>query len=55
MDLPRLQISEAIEWLVDYDTWSMKAVQAGEAHADCGELIPHDEVVHRIESVLSTL
>jgi predicted transcriptional regulator len=48
-------VSEAVERLVDYDTWFMKAVQEGAVHADRGELLPHDEVVHRIEAVLSKL
>jgi predicted transcriptional regulator len=48
-------VSDAVERLVDYDTWFMKAVQEGEAHADRGELLPHDEVVNRIEVALSKL
>ena len=48
-------VSEAVERLVDYDAWFMKAVQDGEAYADRGELLSHEEVVDRVEAILSKL
>ncbi len=46
-------VSEAVERLVDYDTWFMKAVQEGQAYADRDELLLHDEVVQRVEAMLA--
>lgn len=45
-------VNEAVERLVDYDAWFMREVEHGIAQADAGELIPHEEVVARIESIL---
>jgi len=46
-------VSDAVERLVDYDTWFMKAVEEGERCADRGELIPHEDVVRRIDKNLN--
>jgi predicted transcriptional regulator len=48
-------VSDAVERLVDYDTWFMKAIEEGERSADQGELIPHEDVVRRIENLLQRL
>ena len=45
-------VNEAVERLVDYDAWFIRTVEHGIAQADAGELIPHKDVVARIESIL---
>lgn len=45
-------IQEAVERLLDYDTWFIQEVEKGLAQAARGELIDHDEVVKRIEKKL---
>jgi predicted transcriptional regulator len=43
---------EAIERFVDYDEWFVREVDQGIASADNGELLPHEEVVARVEKLL---
>ena len=45
-------VSEAVERVVDYDAWFVRSVEHAIAQADAGDLIPHEEVVARIESIL---
>lgn len=42
-------VQEAVERLVGYDEWFLRAVDKGTAQADRGELLDHDEVVARLE------
>ncbi|HEX4603722.1 MAG TPA: hypothetical protein VH724_06995 [Candidatus Angelobacter sp.] len=45
-------IQEAVDRLLDHDTWFIQEVEKGQAQAAKGELIDHDEVVSRIEKRL---
>lgn len=45
-------ITEAVERVVDYDAWFIRAVEHGIAQADAGALIPHEDVVTRIEALV---
>jgi len=45
-------VQEAVDRLLDYDSWFIKQVERGLAQAERGELIEHDEVVRRIEKRL---
>jgi len=45
-------IQEAVDRLLDYDSWFRDEVAKGQAQAARGELIDHEEVVQRIESRL---
>jgi len=45
-------VQEAVDRLLDYDSWFIKEVERGLAQAERGELIEHDEVVRRIEKRL---
>jgi predicted transcriptional regulator len=43
---------EAIERFVDYDEWFIREVEKGLASADRGELVTHEQVGERLETVL---
>ena len=43
-------VNEAVERLVDYDTWFMGEVKKGLAAADRGEFIDHEEIGKTIDS-----
>lgn len=45
-------IQEAVDRLLDYDTWFVQEVEKGLSQAAKGDLIEHDEVVARIEKRL---
>lgn len=45
-------LQEAVDRLLDYDTWFIQEVEKGLAQAARGELIEHEEVVARIEKRL---
>jgi predicted transcriptional regulator len=47
-------VEEAVERLLDYDTWFDLEVERGLGQAARGELIDHDEVVKRVEARLRT-
>ena len=45
-------VQEAVDRLLDHDTWFIQEVEKGLSQADKGDLIEHDEVVARIEKRL---
>jgi predicted transcriptional regulator len=45
-------IQEAVDRLLDHDSWFIQEVEKGQAQAAQGVLIDHDEVVARIEKRL---
>jgi predicted transcriptional regulator len=45
-------IQEAVDRLLDHDTWFVQEVEKGQSQAAKGDLIEHDEVVARIEKRL---
>ncbi len=45
-------IQEAVDCLLDHDSWFIQEVEKGQAQAAKGDLIEHDEVVARIEKRL---
>lgn len=45
--------SEAIERFVDYDEWFIREVEKGVTAAERGELLTHQEVGTRLESLLA--
>jgi predicted transcriptional regulator len=45
-------IREAVDRLLEHDSWFRQEVEKGQAQAARGELIDHDEVVKRIEKRL---
>jgi predicted transcriptional regulator len=45
-------IQEAVDRLLDHDSWFIQEVEKGQAQAAKGDLIEHDEVVARIEKRL---
>jgi predicted transcriptional regulator len=45
-------IQEAVDRLLDHDSWFIQEVEKGQAQATQGHLIDHDEVVARIEKRL---
>jgi predicted transcriptional regulator len=47
-------VEEAVDRLLDYDTWFSREVEKGLDQAAHGQLIDHDEVVRRIEARLQT-
>ncbi|HEY2116044.1 MAG TPA: hypothetical protein VGJ51_13190 [Candidatus Angelobacter sp.] len=42
-------VQEAVDRLLDHDTWFVREVEKGQLQAAQGDLIEHDEVVARIE------
>ncbi len=46
-------VHEAVERLVGYDEWFLRQVEIGLAQADRGELLEHEEVVARMEDLIS--
>ena len=42
-------VQEAVDRLLDHDTWFIREVEKGQLQAAKGDLIEHDEVVARIE------
>jgi predicted transcriptional regulator len=42
-------IQEAVDHLLDHDTWFVQEVEKGQSQAAKGNLIEHDEVVARME------
>jgi predicted transcriptional regulator len=42
-------VQEAVDRLLDHDTWSNSEVEKGQLQAAEGKLIEHDELVARIE------
>lgn len=47
-------VSEAVDRMIEFDARFIDAVEAGRAAARRGELIDHDEVVARIESMFQS-
>jgi predicted transcriptional regulator len=45
-------VQEAVDRLLDHDTWFIREVEKGQMQAAKGDLIEHDEVVARIEGRL---
>jgi len=45
-------VQEAVDRLLDHDTWFVQEVEKGQSQAAKGNLIEHDEVVARIEKRL---
>jgi predicted transcriptional regulator len=45
-------IQEAVDRLLDHDTWFVQEVEKGQSQAARGDLIEHDEVVARMEKRL---
>ena len=45
-------VQEAVDRLLDYETWFIQEVEKGQAQAARGELIEHEAVVARIEKRL---
>lgn len=45
-------IQEAVDRLLDHDTWFVQEVEKGQFQAAEGDLVEHDEVVARIEKRL---
>jgi predicted transcriptional regulator len=45
-------IQEAVDRLLDHDTWFVQEVEKGQSQAAKGDLVEHDEVVARIEKRL---
>jgi predicted transcriptional regulator len=46
-------VHEAVERLIGYDEWFIRQVETGLAQADRGELLEHEEVVARMEDLIS--
>lgn len=46
-------VREAVERLVDYDAWFVREVDKGLAQIERGEVLEHDEVGARLETLLS--
>jgi predicted transcriptional regulator len=42
-------IQEAVDRLLDHDSWFIREVEKGQLQAAKGDLIEHDEVIARIE------
>jgi len=42
-------VQEAVDRLLDHDTWFIREVEKGQMQAAKGDLIEHDEVVARLE------
>jgi len=42
-------VQEAVDRLLNHDTWFVREVEKGQLQAAQGDLIEHDEVVARIE------
>ncbi len=45
-------VQEAVDRLLDHDTWFIREVEKGQMQAAKGDLIEHDEVVARMEKRL---
>ena len=45
-------IEEAVDRLLDYDTWFIREVEKGQADVERGNVISHEEVGRRIEKLL---
>jgi predicted transcriptional regulator len=45
-------IEEAVDRLLDYDSWFIREVEKGQAEAARGNLISHEEVGRRIEKLI---
>lgn len=45
-------VQEAVDRLLDHDTWFIREVEKGQLEAAKGDLIEHDDVVARIEKRL---
>jgi predicted transcriptional regulator len=45
-------VQEAVDRLLDHDTWFIREVEKGQLQAASGDLMEHDEVVARIEKLL---
>ena len=46
-------VPEAVERLVDYDSWFVREVEKGLARIEPGEVLEHEEVGARMEKLLS--
>ena len=46
-------VHEAVERLVGYDEWFIQQVEKGLAQIDRGEVLEHEEVVARIENLIT--
>jgi predicted transcriptional regulator len=42
-------VQEAVDRLLDHDTWFIREVEKGQMQAAKGDLIAHDEVIARVE------
>jgi predicted transcriptional regulator len=42
-------VQEAVDRMLEYETWFIAEVEKGLAQVDRGEVLDHDEVVRRIE------
>jgi predicted transcriptional regulator len=45
-------VQEAVDRLLDHDTWFIREIEKGQLQAAKGDLIDHDEVVARLEKRL---
>jgi predicted transcriptional regulator len=45
-------IEEAVDRLLDYDSWFIREVEKGQVEAARGNLISHEEVGRRIEKLI---
>lgn len=45
-------VQEAVDRLLDHDTWFIREIEKGQLQAAKGDLIEHDEVVARLEKRL---
>jgi predicted transcriptional regulator len=45
-------IQEAVDRLLEHDSWFIQEVEKGQAQVDKGDLVEHDKVVARIEKRL---
>jgi len=46
-------VHEAVERLAEYDDWFIRQVEKGLAQVDRGEVVEHEEVVARMENLIT--
>ena len=46
-------VQEAVERLVDYDTWFLQQVELGLAQIDSGEVLQDKEIAARMENLIT--
>ena len=49
---PESLVHEAVERLLSYDDWFVREVEKGQAQAEKGDLLEHDDVVRRVEALI---